>query len=130
MTSFWNPKLADRNIRERFEKGRIAVDGRVRMTGLQATAGRCRDSRSSRTIFPWGQAMFSYSIFTSFPNFAGGQSIGFSPATSCDALAAEGASRAFADTGEWNQAQLRLFKMTPFRLFGIGQIITMYLAIS
>ncbi|HKU24756.1 MAG TPA: hypothetical protein VJQ54_04745, partial [Candidatus Sulfotelmatobacter sp.] len=33
-------------------------------------------------------------------------------------LAAEGCSRAFADTGEWNRAQLAAFQRTPFRALG------------
>ena len=56
MTSFWNSKLARRNIKERFEKGAVVVD----QIGRQA--GRVRldlagDAPSNPTYFPLRQRM-------------------------------------------------------------------------
>ena len=40
-------------------------------------------------------------------------------------LKEEGASRAYADTHEWNDAQLASFKMTAFRPLGMVRVITL-----
>ena len=134
ITSFWNKELASRNIRERFEKG--ASLWLVECEGQLAGYGwTLQGKRSLRTIFHSGRMTCSYLTFMFPPGFAVGQSIGFLLAIFSHTLAAEGRSRAFADTGEWNQAQLASFKMTPFRLLGyvrtyrvFGQLLNRWVA--
>ena len=117
MTSFWNPKLASRNIRERFEKGAslwlVECEGRLAGYGwtLQGQA-------IERYYFPLTSGDAQLFDFYVFPSFRGRALHWLLTGHILHMLALEGASRAFADTGEWNAAQLASFKMTPLRRFG------------
>jgi hypothetical protein len=62
--------------------------------------------------------------FYVFPKFRGRAIHWLLTACILQTLAAEGAARAFADTGEWNQAQISSFKMTPFRRLGMVRSFT------
>jgi ribosomal protein S18 acetylase RimI-like enzyme len=59
--------------------------------------------------------------FYVFPKFRGRAMHWLLTAHILQTLAAEGRARAFADTAEWNQAQLSSFKMTPFRRLGLAR---------
>jgi ribosomal protein S18 acetylase RimI-like enzyme len=117
MTGFWNPKLANRNIREQFEKGASLwlVESEDRLAGYGWTS-------AGQTIapyyFPLGPDDVQLFDFYVFPRFRGRAIHWLLTSHILHTLAAEGRSRAFADTGEWNQAQLASFKMTPFRSLG------------
>ena len=123
MTSFWNPKQAHRNIRERFEKGASLwlIKSGDRLAGYGWTM-------QGRTIapyyFPMAQDDVQLFDFYVFPKFRGRAMHWLLTARILKPLAAEGRARAFADTGEWNQAQLSSFKMTPFRRLGLARSFT------
>jgi hypothetical protein len=118
ITSFWNPKQAQRNIKERFEKGAslwLIKSGEI-LVGYGWTLKGCV---IAPYYFPMGPDDVQLFDFYVFPRFRGRAMHWLLTAYVLQTLAAEGAGRAFADTHEWNQAQLSSFKMTPFRLFGM-----------
>lgn len=123
MASFWNPKQAERNIRERFEKGASLwlIKSGNKLAGYGWTL-------QGRTIAPYyfllGEDDIQLFDFYVFPKFRGRAMHWLLTAYILQTLAAEGRARAFADTGEWNQAQLSSFKMTPFRRLGLVRSFT------
>jgi ribosomal protein S18 acetylase RimI-like enzyme len=125
MTSFWNPKVANRNMRERFEKGASLwlVESENQLVGYGWTL-------EGKTIapyyFPLGPDDVQLFDFYVFPRFRGRAIHWFLTSYILLMLAAEGRSRAFADTGEWNQAQLASFTMTPFRRLGFARSFCMF----
>lgn len=130
ITSFWNPKLANRNILERFEKGASLwlVECEGRLAGYGWTL---QGQPISPYYFPLGPDDVQLFDFYVFPRFRGRALHWLLTSYILHTLTAEGRSRAFADTGEWNQAQLASFKMTPFRIMGwvrtykiFGQMLT------
>lgn len=118
MTSFWNPKQAHRNIRERFDEGASLwlIKSGDNLAGYGWTL-------QGRTIAPYyfllGEDDVQLFDFYVFPKFRGRAMHWLLTAYILQMLAAEGRARAFADTGEWNQAQLSAFKMTPLRRLGL-----------
>jgi len=133
MTSFWNPELVNRNIRERFEKGASLwlVESEDRLAGYGWTL---EGQTIAPYYFPLGPDDVQLFDFYVFPRFRGRAIHWLLTSHILHTLAAEGRSRAFADTGEWNQAQLASFKMTPFRSLGFvrtykvfGQVHTCWL---
>jgi hypothetical protein len=123
ITSFWNPELARRNIEERFAKGASLwlIKSEDRVAGYGWTL-------QGRTIaeyyFPMGPKDVQLFDFYVFPKLRGRALHWLLTARILQTLSAEGAARAFADTGEWNQAQLASFKMTPFRRLGLVRSFT------
>lgn len=118
ITSFWNPKQAQRNIKERFGKGAslwLIKSGEI----LVSYGWTLRGCVIAPYYFPMGPNDVQLFDFYVFPKFRGRAMHWLLTAYILQTLAAEGAGRAFADTHEWNQAQLSSFKMTPFRLFGM-----------
>ena len=117
ITSFWNPKLASRNIRERFDRG--AVLWLVECDGQLAGYGwTLKGSSIEPYYFPLGQGDVQLFDFYVSPKFRGRALHWLLTGHILHALAAEGSDRAFADTHEWNTAQLASFKMTPLRRLG------------
>lgn len=118
ITSSWNPKLAQQNIQERFEKEASLwlVESENR---LAAYGWTLRGQTIASYYFPLGSDDVQLFDFYVFPKFRGRALHWLLTSHILHQLADEGASRAFADTGEWNQAQLAAFKMTPFRLLGL-----------
>jgi ribosomal protein S18 acetylase RimI-like enzyme len=134
MTSFWNPKLANRNIRERFEKRASLwlVECEEQLAGYGWTL---QGKTIAPYYFPLGQDDVQLFDFYVFPRFRGRAIHWLLTSHILHTLAAEGRSRAFADTGEWNQAQRASFTMTPFRFLGyvrtynvFGQILNRWVA--
>ena len=125
ITSFWNPKLARRNIKERFAKGASLwlIKSKDKVAGYGWTL-------QGRTIaeyyFPMGPKDVQLFDFYVSPKFRGRAMHWLLTAHILQTLAAEGAARAFADTGEWNQAQISSFKMTPFRRLGLVRSFTIF----
>jgi hypothetical protein len=125
ITSFWNPKQAHRNIQERFEKGASLwlVKSGDKLAGYGWTI-------QGRTIaeyyFLIGTDDVQFFDFYVFPKFRGRALHWLLTVYILQMLAAEGRARAFADTAEWNQAQLASFKMTPFRRLGVAQPVTLF----
>jgi hypothetical protein len=134
MTSFWNPKLANRNIRERFEKGASLwlVEWENHLAGYGWTL---QGKTIASYYFPLGPDDVQLFDFYVFPRFRGRALHWLLTSYILHTLAAEGMSRAFADTGEWNQAQRASFTMTPFRPLGfvrtykiLGQVFNCWVA--
>ncbi len=123
LTSFWNPKQAHRNTRERFEKRASLwlIKSGDKLAGYGWTL-------QGRTIAPYyfllGENDVQLFDFYVFPKFRGRAIHWLLTAYILQTLAAEGRARAFADTGEWNQAQISSFKMTPFRRLGLVRSFT------
>jgi ribosomal protein S18 acetylase RimI-like enzyme len=117
VTAFWNPKLASANIRERFKNG--AVLWLVKSGESVAAYGWTLRGRSIEPYyFPLGTDDVQLFDFYVAPQFRGRALHWLLTSYLLHALAAEGSTRAFADTGEWNEAQLASFRMTNFRLLG------------
>jgi len=134
ITGFWNPKLANQNIRERFKKGASLwlVECEKKLAGYGWTL-------QGKTIAPYYFPLAPDDVqlfdFYVFPKFRGRAIHWILTSHILHTLAAEGRSRAFADTREWNQAQRASFTMTPFRLLGsvrtyhiFGQVLNCWVA--
>jgi hypothetical protein len=118
ITSFWNPEQARRNIQERFGKGASLwlIKSGDRPAGYGWTLQGCT---IAPYYFPMGPNDVQLFDFYVFPKFRGRAMHWLLTAHILQTLAHEGGARAFADTGEWNQAQLSSFKMTQFRRLGM-----------
>lgn len=118
MMSFWNPKQADRSIRERFEKGASLwlLESGGRLAGYGWTL---EGQTIASYYFPMGPDDVQLFDFYVFPKYRGRALHWLLTGHILHTLAVKGRSRAFADTHEWNQAQLASFKLTPFRPLGL-----------
>lgn len=113
----WNPKLANGLLKERFDKG--ASLWLVQHENQLAGFGWTLHGQSIATYyFPLGSNDVQFFDFYVFPSFRGRALHWLLTNHILYELAAEGRTRAFADTREWNAAQLASFKMTPFRPLG------------
>ena len=116
--ALWSPKLANLKIKERFDNGASLwlIEFQDRLAGYGWTL-------QGRTIaeyyFPMGPSDVQLFDFFIFPEFRGRALHWFLTGYILKTLAAEGGARAYADTHEWNEAQLASFKMTPFRRLGV-----------
>jgi ribosomal protein S18 acetylase RimI-like enzyme len=123
MTSFWNPKQAHRNIRERFDQGASLwlIKSGDRLAGYSWTLW-------GRTIAPYylllGEDDVQLFDFYVFPKFRGRAILWFLITHILHSLGVEGAARVFGDVAEWNQASLSFYKMTPFRRLGLVRSFT------
>jgi hypothetical protein len=123
LMSFWNPKLAHRNIRERFE---IGANLWLTKSGDQlAGYGWTLKGRTiTPYFFPIGENDVQLFDFYAFPKFRGRAIHWLLTAYILQTMATEGRTRAFGDTAEWNEAQLSSFKMTHFRPLGSAKSMT------
>lgn len=123
ITSFWNTKLARRNIHERFALG--ASIWVIRADGKLAGYGWTLQGRTVEPhYFPLGHDDVHFFDFHVFPDYRGR---GINPrlvSYILARLAAECSGRAFIEAAEWNRSQLASLKKTPFHCFGIAQKIT------
>ncbi len=117
MTSFWNPKMANRNIRERFEKGAslwlVECEGRLAGYGWTIEGGTIEPY-----YFPLTQNDLHFFDFHVFPRYRGR---GFNPllvAGILGDLANNRGGRAYIEAAESNEAQLSSLRKTPFRRIG------------
>jgi hypothetical protein len=125
ITSFWNPDLAQRNVQERFQKGASLWLIRSGET-LAGYGWTIQGQPISPYYFPILPGDVQFFDFLVFPKFRGRAIQWLLTAHILKALKDEGASRAFADTHEWNQAQLASFKMTAFRPIGMARTVTLF----
>jgi GNAT superfamily N-acetyltransferase len=134
MASFWNERLASRNIQERFEKGASLwlVECEGQLAGYSWTI---RGRAIAAYYFPIAQDDVQLFDFYVFPKFRGRAILWFLVADILQTMRAEGAVRVFGDVAEWNQPSLSFYKMTPFRLLGLvrtykifGQVFTCWAA--
>jgi ribosomal protein S18 acetylase RimI-like enzyme len=123
MISFWNPKLALRNIKERFGQGASLwlIKSEDRLAGFGWTL-------QGRTIaphcFPLGPDDVHFFDFHVFPQYRGRGMNPYLVNHMLRSLAADGGGRAFIEAAEWNQAQLASLKKTPFRHLGWARKLT------
>jgi ribosomal protein S18 acetylase RimI-like enzyme len=117
ITSFWNPKLARRNIKGRFAKG--ASLWLIKSNGSLAGYGwTLRGKTMEPHYFPLGPDDVQFLDFHVFPKFRGRAMDWVLITQILRALSAEGLARAFGEAGEWNEASLASFRMSPFRALG------------
>jgi hypothetical protein len=125
LTSFWNPKQAHRDIKERFDRGASLwlIRSGNKLAGYGWTV---LGDTIAPYFFPMGENDVQLFDFYSFPKFRGRAIHLLLIAYILQAMAGEGRTRAFGDTAEWNDAQLASFKMTPFRRLGYARFITVF----
>ena len=115
--SVWNPRLARRNVEERFALGAslwlIKLDGNLAGYGW---------SLRGRTVEPHYFCLGLDDVhlfdFHVFPQYRG---LGVNPSLVnyiLRSLATESQGRAFIEAAEWNHAQLTSLRKTPFRRLG------------
>jgi len=121
----WNPRLAHRNITERFDQGASLwlIKSHDKLAGYGWTL-------QGRTIephyFPLGPDDVQFLDFHVFPKYRG-RAIDWCLMTQIlGSLATDGLSRAFGEAAEWNQASLSSFQMTPFRRLGMARKVTVF----
>jgi hypothetical protein len=117
MTAFWNPKLADRNIRERFAQGAslwLAMAG----DDLAGYGWTLQGATIEPYYFPLSQNDVHLFDFTVFAAFRGRAINPFLVTSILVALARGGRTRAFIEAAAWNDAQLASLRKTPFQLLG------------
>ena len=117
ITSFWNPELARRNIKERFEQRAslwlIKSEGRLAGYGWTLQGHTVEPH-----YFPLGQDDVHLFDFHVFPQYRGRGVNPLLVSYILRSLAAECQGRAFIEAAEWNQAQLASLGRTPFRRLG------------
>jgi hypothetical protein len=117
MIEFWNPKLARRNIEERFSKGASLwlVRSSEKLAGYGWTL---RGGTIAPYYFPLAADDVQFFDFHVFPKFRGRAIDWFLMVQILQTVAGERTGRAFAEAGEWNRASLSSLAMTPFRRLG------------
>jgi ribosomal protein S18 acetylase RimI-like enzyme len=125
MTSFWNPKQAHRNIRERFEKG--ASLWLIRSgESLAGYSWSLRGRTIAHYYFPMAQDDVQLFDFYVFPRFRGRAILWFLITVILRSLREEGASRVFGDVAEWNHASLSFYRTVPFQRLGMARSVTIF----
>ncbi|MDE3180921.1 MAG: GNAT family N-acetyltransferase [Acidobacteriota bacterium] len=123
ITSFWNPKLARRNLKERFAKG--ASLWLIKFNGDLAGFGWTLQGRTVEPhFFPLGPDDVHLFDFFVRPEHRGK---GINPrlvTSILDLLSVESAGRAFIEAAEWNAPQLVSLPKTSFRPLGSAKKIT------
>jgi hypothetical protein len=125
MVDVWNPKLANQDIQERFEHGASLwlVESEGQLAGYGWTI---QGKTIAPYYFPLGPGDVQLFDFFVFTKFRGRALHWLLTGHILHTLAVEGSARAFADTGEWNQAQLASFKMTPLRFLGLARTFNVF----
>ncbi len=125
ITSFWNPKLARRNLKERFELGAslwlIKVEDKLAGYGW-TLQGRTVEPH----YFPLGENDVQFFDFYVFPKYRGRAMDWFLMTHILHRLAADGRARAYGEAAEWNKASLSSFAMTPFHRLGWARKLTLF----
>jgi ribosomal protein S18 acetylase RimI-like enzyme len=121
--SFWNPKLAGRNIKQRFGQG--ASLWLIKFKGKLAGYGWTLQGQTVEPHYfrlgPDDVHLFDFHVF---PQYRGR---GLNPLLVNFILAnqsAERRGRAYIEAAEWNQAQLSSLRRTPFHRFGSARKFT------
>jgi GNAT superfamily N-acetyltransferase len=123
MTSFWNPKLAIRNVRERFEKG--AALWMVKCEGQLAGYGWAIRGQTIEPYYvPLGTDDVHLFDFHVLPPYRGRGINPYLVGEILVGLATDCLGRAFIEAAEWNGAQLSSLRKTPFRLLGLARSFT------
>lgn len=125
MTSVWNAKLVQRLIKKRFDLG--ASLWLIKFRGELAGYGWTLQGRTVEPhYFPLGPEDVQFLDFHVFSKFRGRAIDWFLMNQIMHRLAVEGLGRAYGEAGEWNQASIASFKMTPFRILGVAKKWTVF----
>ena len=125
MTTFWHPKQAYRNVKERFDKG--ALLWFIKCEDRLAAYGWTLQGRTIEPhYFPLGKGDVHLFDFHVFPEYRGKGLNPFLVTHILRNLAAYGAGRAFIEAAEWNKAQLSSLSRTPFRRLGLARKLTIF----
>src|ERR1019366_2612275 len=125
ITSFWNPQLAERNIKERLELG--ASLWLIKFEGNLAGYGWTLQGHTVEPhYFRLGSGDVHLFDFHVFPQYRGRGVNPLLVSYILRSLAAEGQGRAFIEAAEWNQAQLASLRRTPFRRLGSARKFTLF----
>jgi len=123
ITGFWNPELASRSIKERFELG--ASLWLIRFENDLAGYGWTLQGRTVEPhYFPLGQNDTQFFDFHVFPKYRGRGMDWYLMTHILHKLALEGGARAYGEAAEWNKASLSSFAMSPFCRLGWGKKFT------
>ena len=120
MVSFWNPKLAQRNMMERFALGASLwlIKYNDRLAGYGWTL-------QGRTVephyFPLTKRDVQFLDFHVFPKYRGRALDWYLMTYILYQVTVDGCSRAFGEAAEWNQASVASFAMTSFRRLGVAE---------
>lgn len=125
MTSFWNPKLAHRNMKERFDLGASLwlIKSHDRLAGYGWTL---KGGTVKPHYFALSQDDVHLFDFHVFPQFRGRGINPFLATHILQSLATGRAGRAFIEAAEWNHAQLSSLRKTPFRCLGRARKLTIF----
>jgi hypothetical protein len=121
----WNPKLAQRNIEERFGRGAslwLIKSG----NGLAGYSWTLQGQTMVPYYVPLGEDDIHLFDFYVFPKYRGRALIYFLVIHILRSLAAEGAVRVFGEVEEWNQASLLSYTIMPFRRLGWARKLTIF----
>lgn len=124
ITSFWNPRLAARNIKERFEQGASLwlIKAGERLAGYGWTL---RGHTVEPHYFPFGPDDIHLFNFHVFPQYRGKGVNPLLVSYILRELARECRGRAFIEAAEWNHAQMSSLGRTPFRRLGLAKKFTL-----
>lgn len=125
MLSVWNPKLVQRNMKERFDLGASLwmIKSRNKLAGYGWTL---RGRTVEPHFFPLGQDDVHLFDFHVFPKYRG-QGLNPSLVTYVlNSLTTDGAGHAFIEAAEWNQPQLSSLTKTSFRRLGKAGKFTIF----
>jgi len=117
IVSAWNPKLAERNLMERFALGAslwlIKYDD-----GLAGYGWTLQGRTVEPHYFPLGERDVQFLDFHVFAKYRGRAMDWFLMTYILHELAVDGCSRAFGEAAEWNAASLSSFALAAFRQLG------------
>jgi ribosomal protein S18 acetylase RimI-like enzyme len=125
MTSFWNPKQAHRNIRERFDRGASLwlIKSGDKLAGYGWTL-------QGRTVEPYYFPLAPDDVhlfdFHVFPQYRGQGINPFLVTQIIHNLPTIGRGRAFIEAAEWNEAQLSSLRKTPFHQLGLARSLAIF----
>ena len=125
MTEFWNPKLASKNINQRFAKGAslwLVECG----DGLAGYGWTLQGSTVEPYYFPLASDDVHLFDFHVFPQFRGRGLNPFLVGHILCELASQRGGRAFIEAAEWNNAQLASLQKTPLRRYGLVRSFRMF----
>lgn len=125
IVNFWNPSLAHRQIRERFEKGAT-----LWVSFLADQVAGFGWTMVGRTIAPHYFSIGSNDVhlfdFLVFPEYRGRRINPTLVTHILRQMATEGRSRAYIEAAEWNQPQLTSLSKTGFRFMGAARKVTAF----
>jgi ribosomal protein S18 acetylase RimI-like enzyme len=125
LNSFWNPKLADRRIKERFAQG--ASLWVIKCEGQLAGFGWTLQGQTIEPhFFLLGVDDLHLFDFHVFPQYRGRRLNPLLVNYILSHMAIECHGRAFIEAAEWNLSQLASLRRTSFRQLGLARKFTLF----